>query len=158
MLRGKTILTTIAVLGVCAVPAAAQENQDLRSADAKDAAAHRGLYESESGSYTLNRDYGSPDAADAAREVPSGTQVGPFTDSDRKLVESAEVQAMVDRISSEIRTTPAVVEVEAPSGGFDWGDAAIGAAGMLALFSIAAGSALLLTGRRRRGGFGVATH
>jgi hypothetical protein len=29
---------------------------------------------------------------------------------------------------------------------------------MLALFSIAAGSALLLTGRRRQGGFGVATH
>jgi len=38
------------------------------------------------------------------------------------------------------------------SGGFDWGDAGIGAAGMLAIFSIAAGSALLLTGRKRRHG------
>jgi hypothetical protein len=57
---------------------------------------------------------------------------------------------MVDRVSSEIRATAAVVEVHAPSGGFDWGDA--GAAGMLALFSIAGGAALLIAGRRRRGG------
>jgi hypothetical protein len=83
---------------------------------------------------------------------------GPFTDAERKLVESAEVQAMVDRVSGEIRATPAIVKVEAPSGGFDWGDAGIGAAGMLALFSIAGGSALLLSGRRRRQGFNVATH
>ena len=40
--------------------------------------------------------------------------------------------------------------------GFDWGDAGIGAAGMLALFSIAAGSALMLTGRKRRRGVKVA--
>jgi hypothetical protein len=50
------------------------------------------------------------------------------------------------------------VEVQAPSGGFDWGDAGIGAAGMLAPFGIAAGSALMLIGRRRRRGVGVATH
>lgn len=48
-----------------------------------------------------------------------------------------------------------VVEVRA-DGGFDWGDAGIGAAGMLALFSIAAGSALMLMGRRRRRGVRVA--
>jgi uncharacterized iron-regulated membrane protein len=41
---------------------------------------------------------------------------------------------------------------DASSGGFDWGDAGIGAAGMLAIFSIAAGSALMLTGRKRRHG------
>jgi hypothetical protein len=82
---------------------------------------------------------------------------GPFTDSERKLVESPEVQGMVDRISSEIRATPAVVELQAPSGGFDWGDAGIGAAGMLALFSIAGGAALLIAGRRRREGVSAAT-
>jgi hypothetical protein len=82
---------------------------------------------------------------------------GPFTDSERRLVESPEVQGMVDRVSSEIRATPAVVEVQAPSGGFDWGDAGIGAAGMLALFSIAGGAALLIAGRRRRGGVSAAT-
>jgi hypothetical protein len=56
---------------------------------------------------------------------------------------------MIDRIRGEIRATPAVVEVQAPSGGFDWGDAGIGAAGMLALFTIAGGAALLTAGRRR---------
>jgi hypothetical protein len=80
------------------------------------------------------------------------SQPGPFTDSERKLVESPEVQGMVDRVSSEIHATPAVVEVQAPSGGFHWGDAGIGAAGMLALFSIAGGAALLIAGRRCHGG------
>ena len=45
-----------------------------------------------------------------------------------------------------------------PASGFDWGDAGLGAAGMLALLSIAAGSALLLTGRKRRNHVRVATH
>jgi hypothetical protein len=86
------------------------------------------------------------------------SQPGPFTDAERKLVESPEVQGMVDRATSEIRATPAVVEVEAPSGGFDWGDAGIGAAAMVALFSIATGAALLVTGRRRGRSVRVATH
>jgi hypothetical protein len=47
-----------------------------------------------------------------------------------------------------------VIEVrEVPSGGFSWSDAAIGAAGMLALSSLVAGSTLLVTTRRRRRGF-----
>jgi hypothetical protein len=200
MLRRKTILTTAALMAVFAVPASAQ-TQDLRSPDAQDAAAQRGIYESESKAYVLNRDYGSPDAADAARDLPSApvatagpgiytdaerklvespevqqmvdrisgeisasapivTHAGPgiYTDSERKLVESPEVQQMVDRISGEISASAPVVTVSAPSGGFDWGDAGIGAAGMVALFSIAAGSALLLMGRRRRRDVRVATH
>jgi hypothetical protein len=44
-----------------------------------------------------------------------------------------------------------VVEARDVSG-FDWGDASIGAAGMLGLFGIAGASALLLTGRKRRHG------
>ena len=65
---------------------------------------------------------------------------------------------MVRGAIREIRETPTVVAVHEPSGGFDWGDAGIGAAGMLALFSIAGGSALLLSGRKRRRGVDVATH
>jgi hypothetical protein len=76
----------------------------------------------------LGRDYGSPDAVDAARDLPP------------------------------VQIPAPVVQVrELPSGGFDWGDAGIGAAGMLALFSIAAGSGLLLVGRKRRQGVQVAT-
>jgi hypothetical protein len=75
----------------------------------------------------LNRDYGSPDAVDAARDLPP------------------------------VQLPTPVVEVKGtPSGGFDWGDAGIGAAGMLGLFSLAAGFALLLTVRRRRDGIEVA--
>jgi hypothetical protein len=104
-------------------------SQDLRSPDATDAAAHRGLYETDPRAYVLNREYGSPDAVDAARDLPP------------------------------VQIPTPVVEVRGtPSGGFDWGDAGIGAAGMLALFSIAAGSALLLVGRKRRRGVQVATH
>ncbi len=184
MLRPSHILTTAAFLAVCATPAsaatweqmhntppppssiaasAADEYQDLRSPDAKDAAEQRGIYESEGGPYVLERGYGSPDAADAAPDLPSGPVVthagaGPYTDSERKLVESPEVQQMLSRISGEISASSPVVAVSAPSGGFDWGDAGIGAAGMLALFSIAGGSALLLMGRRRRQDVRVAAH
>jgi hypothetical protein len=40
------------------------------------------------------------------------------------------------------------VDVRETASGFDWGNAGIGAAGMLALFSITAGSMLLIAGRR----------
>jgi hypothetical protein len=65
---------------------------------------------------------------------------------------------MVRSSRREIREIPTVSGVHEPSAGFDWGDAGIGAAGVLALLSIAAGSALMLIGRRRRRGVGVATH
>ena len=184
MLRLSHILTTAALVAVCAAPASAATFEELhstaqndgaskaaadtgwrssyqpappsktgqvlnglRSPDAVDAAQHRGLYApsgcvcaqpglrlARRGStprhsrptadeYVLNRDYGSPDAVDAARDLPP-------------------VQI------------PVVEARNVPSSGFDWGDAGIGAAGMLALFSIAGGAALLLTGRRR--GHGIA--
>jgi hypothetical protein len=153
MLRRSHILTAAALLAVCATPAsaatyeqlradregapppssiavpAADEYQDLRSPDAADAASHRSVYAPDDGPYALNRDYGSPDAADAARDLPP-----------------AQIPA------------PVVGVRGTPSGGFDWADAGIGAAGMLALFSIAGGSALLLMGRRRRRAVQVATH
>ena len=153
MLRFSHILTTAALVAVCAAPASAAtfeqlhgsdksdgaskaaadtgwrssyqpvppsntgQGQDLRSPDAVDAAQHRGIYEPKSDGYALNRDYGSPDAADAARDLPP-VQI--------PVVEPRDVS------------------------GFDWGDASIGAAGMVGLFGIAGASALLLTGRKRR--------
>ncbi len=102
MLRRSHILTTAALLAVCAVPAsaapyedlrsggaaansdvapppssiaasAADEYQDLRSPDTVDAAEQRGLHEADRSPYALNRGYGSPDAADAARDLPPVT-------------------------------------------------------------------------------------
>jgi hypothetical protein len=145
MLRRHNILTAAALVLCCALPPVAAANDE--------------------GAYALNRDYGSPDALDAARDMREATASarlrshagpGPFTDAERKLIGSPEVQGMIDSARTEIRATPAVVEVQAPSG-FDWGDAGIGAAGMLALFSIAGGAALLISGRRRRGGVSAAT-
>jgi hypothetical protein len=135
----RLILTTTAVMAVLAGPASAATyeekfrtsyqpapaptGQDLRSPDAVDAAAHPGIYATETkrGPYALNREYGSPDAADAARDLPP-------------------VQV------------PFVAAQPNPSGGFDWGDAGIGAAGMIGLFSIAGACALMLGGRRRKHG------
>jgi hypothetical protein len=151
MLRRNQLIVTAALVAVCAVPGSASA---WRTTGLPDHQAN--------GDY---QDLRSPDAKDAARDLPSAavadrthSQPGIYTDSERKLVESPEVQGMVRASIREIRETPPVVEIRAPSGGFDWGDAGIGAAGMLALFSIGAGSALLLVGRKRRRGVQVATH
>jgi hypothetical protein len=164
MLRLSHILTTAALVAVCAAPAsaatfeqlhandqndgaskAAAQAQDLRSPDAVDAAQHRGLYANDRGAYVLNRDYGSPDALDAAPE-PAGP--GSYVlNRDYGSPDAADAARDLPPVQT------AVLEPrDVSSGGFDWGDAGIGAAGMLALFSIAAGSALLLTARRRRHG------
>ena len=54
--------------------------------------------------------------------------------------------------------TPVVEIREVPGNGFDWGDAGIGAAGLLALLSIAGGVTLLAVGRRRRRDLGAPAH
>jgi hypothetical protein len=143
MLRRSHILTTAALLAVCAAPASAATWEDMNGSGSTTpvaevapppssiAAGAAGEYQSlrspDTGPYVLNREYGSPDAVDAARDLPPAQIPAP------------------------------VVEVrDVPSSGFDWGDAGIGAAGMLALFGIAGGSAVLLLGRRRRHGVRVA--
>jgi hypothetical protein len=166
VLRPSHIITTAVLALCCSFAAASAATAEVAPPPSSMAASQAEEYKDlrsvqvEQDPYVLNRDYGSPDAVDGGRDLAPATQAAPgvFTDSERKLVESPEVQAMVDRVIGEIRATPAVVAVEPPSSGFDWGDAGIGAAGMLALFSIAAGSALLIGGRRRRHGVKVATH
>ena len=163
MLRLSHILTTAALVAVCAAPASAAtaeefrssyqpapqsqtgHGQDLRSPDAVDAAQHRGLYAPDRGGYVLNRDYGSPDALDAAPQ-PAGRDSYALN---RDYGSPDAVDAARDLPPVQI---PVLEARDVPSSGFDWGDAGIGAAGMLAIFSIAAGSGLLLTGRRRRHG------
>ena len=179
MLRLSHILTTAALVAVCATPASAAtfeqlhqsdksdgaskeaadtgwrssyqpvppsntgQVQDLRSPDAVDAAAHRGIYANDRGAYVLNRDYGSPDRIDAApRDVPSYVLNRDYGSPD--AADAARDLPPVQTAVLEPR--------DVSSGGFDWGDAGIGAAGMLALFSIAAGFALMLTGGKGRHG------
>jgi hypothetical protein len=135
-----TFITTVALAAAFIVPAgAAAQAQDLRSPDARDAAAA-----SEESSY---QDLRSPDARDAAQlprnGVPQDLRSPDARDAGRPPVE----------------VPPPVVEIrEVPARGFDWGDAGVGAAGIVALFSIAAGVALLAGGRRRRRGLHLPAH
>jgi hypothetical protein len=154
MLRRNTILTTAALALCCALAPAAAADPFTDAERTVVDEYQQGQHSPGPGPFTD----AERKLVDEYQQAQHSTGPGPFTDAERRLVESAEVQGMVDRVSSEIRATPAVVHVEAPSGGFDWGDAGIGAAGMLALFSIAAGSALLIAGRRRRGGVSAATN
>ena len=156
MLRRSQILTAVAVLAMCVVPglaygkyipppassiaqSAGQAYDDLRSPDARDA----GL----AAQTQVAQDLRSPDARDAA--LASQTQVAQDLRSpdarDAGLPESPPADTVV-----EIR--------EAPGSGFDWGDAGIGAAGILAMLSIAAGLALMATTRRRRRGTEMPAH
>jgi hypothetical protein len=159
MLRLSHILTTAALVAVCAAPASAATfeqlhsdssksagqayvlNRDYGSPDRIDAAS-----KSQGQAYVLNRDYGSPDALDAAPQ-PAGTEEYVLN---RNYGSPDAVDAARNLPPVQIPTS--TVEVRGPSSGFDWGAAGIGAAVMLGLSGIAAGSVLLLGGRRRRHG------
>jgi hypothetical protein len=88
-------------------------------------------------------------------EVCSGGGYGPVSqpswtpdDSGARLPHvSAPRSAVVSSRYNTASVPPAAVRVT-HSGGFDWGDAGIGAGGMLALIVIALGGALTLTRRR----------
>ncbi len=160
MRRTQLIITTAALVATCAVPAtAAAQSQDLRSPDARDAATA-----AEAQSY---QDLRSPDARDAA------TASEPRQYSDLRSPDARDAGRTPDTsVAQDLRSpdardagrtpvevpTPVVEIREVPGSGFDWGDAGIGAAGMLALFSIAAGLALMAGGRRRRRGFHIPAH
>jgi hypothetical protein len=90
------------------------------------------------------QDLVSPDARDA-RPV---TQT-PIESTDLR---SADAQDAAANPRLRSYRTPTIIEVASPtapsSSEFDWGDAGIGAAGMLAVIAIAAGGTVLVTRRR----------
>ena len=158
-MRRTQLITTAALVAACAVPTtAAAQGQDLRSPDTRDAATA-----AEQQSY---QDLRSPDARDAT-SVSESPQYSDLRSPDaRDAASPQEPRQYSDLRSPDARDAgrpPAqiptqIVEIrEAPGSGFDWGDAGIGAAGMFALFSIAAGVALTVSSRRRRG-YGMPAH
>jgi hypothetical protein len=134
MIRRSHILTTAALLAACVVPAYA-DGKVIRETQSSTATPASQTYQ----------DLRSPDARDAgqAAQVKQDLRSPDARDAGRV---SQPVQAPV----VEIR--------EVPAGGFDWGDAGIGAAVILALSSIAAGLALMVGGRRRRRGVEATAH
>jgi hypothetical protein len=132
-MRHTQLITTAALVAACAAPTAAvAQSQDLRSPDTKDAAAA-----AKAGDY---QDLRSPDTKDAAAAANAGDY------QDLRSPDSRDA----GRPPVQIPTN--VVTVDQPSTGFDWGDAGIGAAGMLALLSIGVGLTMgIVQSRRRRG-------
>ena len=142
MLRSRAIITTTALVAACALPASAAAQQDLRSPDTRDAANGIGLYGETA---AVSQDLRSPDAQDAAGHVGLYAHDEPRAHVYQDLRSPDARDAARDLPPAPV-TTVAIAE---PTSGFDWGDAGVGAVGMLALVSIAAG-AMLMTGTRRR--------
>jgi hypothetical protein len=141
-MRRTQLITTAALVAACAVPAtAAAQGQDLRSPDTRDAEA------AAVAEHPQYQDLRSPDARDAGRTPDS------VVSQDLRSPDARDA----GRTPVEV-PTPVVEIREVPGSGFDWSDAGIGAAGMLALFSITAGLALMVAGRKRRRGLQVPAH
>jgi hypothetical protein len=120
------------------------------------------------------QDFRSPDARDSARQVtratgPSGRDlVPPYTRFETAQVGSSKTDLrspdardasthpvttyVPGRVLNASRPAPA-----APANAFSWGDAGIGAAGMLALVALFAGTLMIVSPRRRGRRFPVAT-
>jgi hypothetical protein len=151
-MRRTQLITSVALVAACAAPASAvAQTQDLRSPDARDAASA-----AEKRSY---QDLRSPDARDAARPVETPSYTDLRSPDARDAARAVETPSYTDLRSPDARdagldrppVTIPVVDVPGNTGGFDWSDAGIGAAGMLGLMGIAAGSILaVLQSRRRR--------
>jgi hypothetical protein len=127
MLPVRRITTIGATALVLAVPAAAAaQQQDLRAPDRQDP-----------GTAAQIQDLRAPDRYDAG-----------------KPAEAQDLRAPDRQDPAPLRQAPAVsapIQVSAPSAGsgFEWGDAGIGAAGMLGFVGIVAGVGLLAFRHRR---------
>ena len=148
MLRRSHILTAVVVLVAFAalVPSAYAVYGPAAPAQSADQAVPPPSSIAESADQAY-QDLRSPDARDAKTEPV--TQVA----QDLRSPDARDA----GRTPVEV-PTPVVEIREVPSSGFDWGDAGIGAAGILALLSIAGGLALMVTSRRRGDGTEMPAH
>lgn len=114
-------VATVAIALCASAPAMAQE-QDLRSPDAAAAGQSKA---------PQTQDYRSPDAVNPVGPASVGVPV------------NRSAQPLVGAPPARVR----IVEVR--STGFGWGDAGIGAAGMLAVVMLGVGIAMAVTHHRR---------
>jgi hypothetical protein len=97
----------------------------------------------------LPSDYVSPDARDSARQL-SSPQI------DLRSPDARDTSTVETYAPGHVTQPSPVVSV--PTGGFDWADAGIGAAGMLALVALGSGALMIASQRRRGRHFRTATH
>ena len=127
-MRRLTTIVLAAAVAVAAIPGIAwggQFRQDFRSPDARDSARQ---VRAELAAASQGQDFRSPDARDSAHRVALGAPSSSLTPR---------------------RVAPQAPVLQAAGDGFSWGDAGVGAAGMLALLAIGLG-AFLIVGQRRR--------
>ena len=125
-----TIACVLLALATTGAAAASAPQQDLRSPDARDAAAGGGTFTS--------RDVSSPQV---------------FTDRQRTIVKRFKrspsyQQALREAIKAVNLSQPAPVRSDH---GIDWGDAGIGAASPLGAIALGLAGAMTILQRRRRG-------
>jgi|SRR5215217_394699 len=136
MLRRAVIISAALTLAGSA-PAAAVYEQDLRMPDTRD-------------------------AAEASTHQPPPSSIAVKAERHYQDLRTPDARAAGEGRGLYAQDPPTPVSVvqvrDVEDAGFDWGDAAIGAAGKVALLSIAGGAMLLVTARRRRRPIQVATH
>jgi opacity protein-like surface antigen len=177
-MRRTQLITTAALVAACAVPAtaAAHYGQNPGSSEVPDAAAGAKVdysMNAAGGDYApaattqVTQDLRSPDARDAKTEPVTQVAQDLRSPDARDAKTEPVTQVAQDLRSPDARdaglpespTPSTVVDIrQAPASGFDWGDAGIGAAGLLAMLSIAGGLALLVSTRRRRRGSELPAH
>ena len=89
-------------------------------------------------------------AANARPPVDPAPQAVSTSVHDVKSAKDLRQAAPTSSLAGTVDPSPDVITVSSPAG-FDWGDAAIGAAGGLGLALAAIGGTMAVTGRRRHG-------
>jgi hypothetical protein len=144
MLRTRSISTIGAILAL-AIPAAAGARQDLRSPDAKDA-------QQAAQPTSTSQDLRSPDAVDVRHAALVAGQ------QDLRSPDARDAAGTQGQLPPIVVTPAAPAATPSASNGFEWGDAAIGAAGMLGLVALITGAGLIAVRYRHgHGGGGMIT-
>jgi hypothetical protein len=90
----------------------------------------------------------NPDQQTATGVTANPTSAAGYSRQDKSIMASASRSATAG--IAKATAPPAVVRLQAPAGGFDWGDAGIGAAGGIALSMLGLGAALVVSQNRAR--------
>jgi hypothetical protein len=88
------------------------------------------------------------DAFAATPTHPAAATV--YSRQDKSLTPVSSPTTPARAIATKVLAPQAVVRVQVPQGGFDWGDAGIGAAGGVALAMLGVGGALVVSQQRAR--------
>jgi hypothetical protein len=94
---------------------------------------------------------GAPAATAGSRDAAVATATRPAPATLYSRQDKSTIPVSSRSTPADASTEQAVVRIQTPPSGFDWGDAAVGAAGGFALSLIAVGGALVVSQRRGRG-------